>query len=306
MVEYRLLTSDELNAALRIVLAPTNGGRVTNQQIDAFLSYIEASRLSLDRQWGAFDGRRLLTSCLRIISPGRSAVVFLPQSFANLDDRAIAVRLLQCLIADAPACDLRLMQAMVEPGRSKEEAILTDAGFRFLAELIYMQRGAQELFGAARLPAPEGTTWVTYTRERHALFAETVAATYVDSLDCPGLSGVRTIEDTLATHRATGEFDERRWFVLMQHGVPAGVLLLTHVPARDAMDVVYMGLSPEFRGRGLGRAMIHQAIKTARDASCALITLAVDAANTPSLRLYQKCGFAETTRRRAWIVAPGR
>ena len=72
------------------------------------------------------------------------------------------------------------------------------------------------------------------------------------------------------------------------------------------MDVVYMGLLPQCRGRGFGRAILHHAVKVARDYACELVTLAVDAGNTPAVRLYRDCGFVETTRRRAWIVAPGR
>ena len=53
-------------------------------------------------------------------------------------------------------------------------------------------------------------------RAVHALFAETILQTYRDSLDCPGLNGVRQIEDIIAGHKASGEFDPALWFLLCE------------------------------------------------------------------------------------------
>ncbi len=304
MVTYRPLAPEELRPALRLVLDRHDGGRrMVEAQVDATLSYIAASGLSIDRQWGAFEGRQLVEACLCIASPGRSAMLFLPDMAGGRHNPAIVVSLLQHIVADAPMRDVRLLQAMLAPSAVEEESILSRAGFRFLAELIYMQRDAASLFSTGS-PLPR-LSWVTYSEERHALFAETVAATYEDSLDCPGLAGLRTIEDVMASHRAAGEFDARRWFLATDGDVPAGVLLLNRVPGRDALDVVYMGLVAHYRKRGLGREVLHQAVKTARDHGFEQITLAVDAANTPALRLYRGCGFVETMRRRAWIAASG-
>jgi len=304
MVTYRPLAPEELRPALRLVLDRHDGGRrMVEAQVDAMLSYVAASNLRIDRQWGAFEGRHLVEACLCIVSPGRSAMLFLPDMAAGRHDPAIVVSLLQHVVADAPARDVRLLQAMLAPDAVEEESILSRAGFRFLAELIYMRRDAVSLFATGS--APPRLSWVTYSDERHALFAETVAATYEESLDCPGLAGLRTIEDVMASHRAAGEFDPRRWFLATDGDAVAGVLLLTRVPGRDTLDIVYMGLVAPYRKRGLGREILHQAVKTARDHGFALVTLAVDAANTPALRLYQGCGFVETTRRRAWIATSG-
>ena len=51
------------------------------------------------------------------------------------------------------------------------------------------------------------------------------------------------------------------------------MLLLTAVPGRDAWDVIYLGLTPPARGRGLGRAVIRQALETARNGFRFLDTL---------------------------------
>lgn len=305
MLTYRPLRRDELRLSLRLVLQDGEGRYPPGEeQIDAFLAYAASSHLDVERQWGAFRDGCLVSTCLLLVSPGRSAVLFLPRFSDETTHGETVVQLLRHVVADAAQRDIRLLQTMVEPGDAASEIIVSAAGFRHLAELIYMQRDASWLF---RQPAsPPDLGWTTYDPGRHALFAETVLATYEASLDCPGLAGLRTIDDTLATHRAAGEHDPRWWFVVTVRGEPAGTLLLTRIRGRSAIEVVYMGLAPRFRGQGIAFAMMHRAVRIARDASCPFVTLAVDRANVPALHLYRRCQFHETSRRHAWIIAPGR
>ena len=79
------------------------------------------------------------------------------------------------------------------------------------------------------------------------------------------------------------------------------MLLLTEVPGRDAWEVVYLGLTPAARGRGLGRAVIRHALEPARS-HAPILELAVDLRNTPAVRLYRSTGFhpARSTARCTW------
>jgi ribosomal protein S18 acetylase RimI-like enzyme len=55
---------------------------------------------------------------------------------------------------------------------------------------------------------------------------------------------------------------------------------------------VYLGLSPELRGRGLGRVMLCKGIDELQHRHPTWgMTLAVDHRNTPALRLYASLGF---------------
>ncbi len=304
MITYRLLAPEELRPALRLVLDHgQTPPALLEEQVSVFLGYVRTCNLGVDRQWGAFDAGRMIAASLIVVSPGRSAILYLPRSRPRDRDEGVMVELLRRVVADAPAVGVKFIQAMVTPDAEHEISILSESGFRFLAELIYMERNANALF--PKRAAADTLQWIPYNDARHALFASTIMATYEDSLDCPGLNGLRTIDDILASHRAVGEFDERRWFVVACEGTPIGALLLAHVPARDALEVVYMGLSPQWRGRGIGSAVIHHAVKVARDAGCSIVSLAADASNTPAVRLYRGCGFIETTRRGAWIATPG-
>ena len=304
MLTYRPLRKDELEAGMRLVLEQDGqpNDRV-DEKIQAFRGYAAIMGLDISRQWGAFDRDAMVSTCLCIYSPGRTGMIFLPNrhQYQVRDDLR---EVLRYVIQDASSRDVHMLQALISPESSAEEARLRDAGFHLLAELIYMQRDAGERF--ADPPPTDSAAWIRYAPEHHSLFRDTVLGTYEASLDCPGLSGLRTIEDILTSHRTAGEFDPNRWVIAVRDGQPAGVLLMSRVPGRDILDVVYMGVLPAYRGHGIGRVLLHQAVRLSRDYHCDWITLAVDAGNTPALRLYQSCGFKETTRRRAWIIAPNR
>ena len=68
------------------------------------------------------------------------------------------------------------------------------------------------------------------------------------------------------------------------------------VPEPDTWEVIYLGLTPAARGRGLGRKVIEHAVELA--APCvSRLELAVDVRNTPALRLYENTGFTPIDRR---------
>jgi ribosomal protein S18 acetylase RimI-like enzyme len=113
---------------------------------------------------------------------------------------------------------------------------------------------------------------------------------------------MRDVEDVMQGHRAIGVFREDLWTLVMVAGKPAGCLLLAHTPARDAVDVVYLGLAPAARGRGLGRLLMRQALRAAAECHAATLSLAVDESNTPALKLYRRFGLAAVARRVALVA----
>jgi ribosomal protein S18 acetylase RimI-like enzyme len=74
------------------------------------------------------------------------------------------------------------------------------------------------------------------------------------------------------------------------------VVLLAEIPTRDAWEVVYLGLTPVARGRGLGRITLRHALELARPCVSRL-ELAVDIRNTPATCLYRSAGFVVRDRR---------
>jgi ribosomal protein S18 acetylase RimI-like enzyme len=160
-----------------------------------------------------------------------------------------------------------------------------------MAELQYLQAEVRRTFPAPALP--DGFDWITYAPAVHATFASTIVQSYRDSLDCPGLNGLRDIEDVIAGHKASGsEFDPMWWFLLRERGEPRAVLLLARTAAHGTAELVYLGLVPPARGRGLADAVMKQALHTvAASRSATTLALAVDAGNAPALRLYHRHGM---------------
>ena len=106
-------------------------------------------------------------------------------------------------------------------------------------------------------------------------------------------------------HKAAGEFDPKLWFLLRDRTngapAPAGVLLLNRSTRTDSLELVYLGLSPAYRGKKLGDAMMRHAINTASAIGSRRLSLAVDSNNAPALRLYQRHGMTRLCSRVALL-----
>ncbi|GJD48287.1 Mycothiol acetyltransferase [Methylobacterium crusticola] len=85
-------------------------------------------------------------------------------------------------------------------------------------------------------------------------------------------------------HHPDGEFR-----VVERDGVPVGRRAVAWAP--EGIHLVDLALLPAWRGRGLGAALLAPLILAARESGRPL-TLEVDAANAPALRLYARLGFA--------------
>jgi ribosomal protein S18 acetylase RimI-like enzyme len=90
---------------------------------------------------------------------------------------------------------------------------------------------------------------------------------------------------------AQGSFRPGRWWLAWHGDQPAGVLLLSEMAEWRSLDVAYVGVVPETRGRGWGRELMLGALNEARTANVAFVTLAVDARHRPARALYDRLGF---------------
>jgi hypothetical protein len=148
---------------------------------------------------------------------------------------------------------------------------------------------------------PQELHWETYSPQTHGLFAAAIQGSYRQSLDCPGLTGMRDITDVIDGHKTTGEFDPRLWRVLCRDGQPMGVLLLSRIVGTDALELVYLGLVPEARGHGWGDLMMQEAMSSVMRENRRRLSLAVDKINTPALKLYGRFGLSPLTSKLAMI-----
>jgi ribosomal protein S18 acetylase RimI-like enzyme len=250
----------------------------------------------------AVAGNQIVGACMYTGGAGRCGVVPPPRMLGW--DESLAARLVRAAAAHALRRGrARLIQALTEPeGTSPLAVALERAGFDRLAVLGYMRRPVRAEDRLLRPAADLG--WRRYSLLRHRLFAATIRRTYVGSLDCPKLAGLRTINETIATHRHTGRFSPRTWRLAMAGGQPVGVALVNESQGRG--ELVYLGVVPEARGRGIGRALVNQAIRDTAAMELPQMGLAVDVSNTPAMHLYESAGFREIRRRLAYFVPADR
>ena len=250
----------------------------------------------------AARGEEILGACRFLSGAGRCANILLPRM--REWDEALAARLLRAAAARVNARDgARLIQVLVEPQAAETlTAAVEQAGFEVLAMLAYLRRHVTH--EERQAPLPPDLAWRRYWLLRHGQFAQTISATYKESLDCPGLAGLRTVDNAIATHKTTGIFSGRTWNLAMAAGKPVGIVLLNNLQGRG--DVVYLGVTPAARQRGFGRALVMRAVRDTADLGLPQIGLAVDVANTPAMRLYEKTGFKELRRRLAYFIPVGR
>lgn len=279
------------------------GGSRQDDVVDAHADNLErqmlAGRGASSHLWWARRWMQCLAAALVFENVGRTGMLFASPAQAPGVDVESLIELLRALGGFALGRGLSMVQSLLPPEAQADKAVLERAGFAKLAQLTYMNWDLSRFEPSA--PPAELQMLPVQTCGEAAL-AEVILASYRQSLDCPALEGVRQIGDVIAGHKASGVYHPESWWIATWSGAPAGCLLLNDNPLSGAADVVYLGVAPEFRGRGLGRAMILHAAKDIRRRGYGNMTLAVDAANPYALRIYQSVGFKPLFSRDAYAL----
>lgn len=301
-VQIRDAFPQEVSEAIRLAI-PKLGIPSADRaaQSDHFLAYLGGQGLEVTWNLVITQDEHLIGSCLGIVSPGRTGLVMCSPCDAESDLCVHISHALQQLESRARKRKLCLLQTLIPDSTCGEVRALKLAGYKHLADLRYLAssvlQSEQNQAGASDL------TLEYYHVGNEKLFRETLAKTYIDSLDCPGLKDIRTVDDILQGHRASGIHDPQFWSLARKRHQPVGVLLLTHVPLRSAMEIIYVGVVPEARGRGYGTLLVEYALEQTRLAGRDQLVLAVDHQNTYAMKIYKSRGFIETDRRHAWILS---
>ncbi|MFB3894157.1 MAG: GNAT family N-acetyltransferase [Phycisphaerae bacterium] len=282
--------------AMRFV---AGGGRRDIETAARAESLMELARSRSPRAvqiWWARRQRRPVAAAMSVANAGRcGTVVYSPLGGPAVDAEALG-RVIHVTSAETVRGGLAFVQIMLDPSAAQDIRMVTAAGLEFLAELIYMRRDLGA--GDDAIGADEGLwRWLSHGQFDDASLGEVITATYKNSLDCPRLSGIRRMEDVLASHRSGGVFRPANWWLAMRDDRPGGCILANDYPLTGNTDVVYLGVTPEFRGQGLAATMLRRACRFARWRGLSALTLAVDAANAPAIRIYQSQGLRAVQRR---------
>lgn len=292
--------AEQVDKALALVVGagrPEGQARAGARDLRDYLDSLPAGRHAV---WWARAGPSPAAATVVIHSPGRTATVLHSSAAGGAVPVEALAALMRAVADHALAAGAVLVQVLLAPPADEDIRAFTQAGFVRLAELIYMRLSLR-----GRSVAPPAATaqleYASYGPGTHADFAAGIVASYVESLDCPGLGGLRDVEDVLAGHKACGVFRPELWTVARQCGQLAGVILLNEHLVQPALEVVYMGVARAFRGQGVGRALLWHAMYLAQKERFPALSLAVDAENRFARRLYADVGFVETARRLAYV-----
>ena len=273
-----------------------------------FEQFAKDQGLDVQGVWIASKGGpegKLLASVLLVPSPGATAMLF-PGTAAGWRDHAAAVRLIQLTCNGPAAGKARVVQSLLDTGQVLEARVLEQAGLTRLAKLVYMQCATDPReHRIARPTTLAGVETTCYSGDdaHRSRVCRAVEASYEDTQDCPGLLGLRPIEMVVEGHRATGRFHAGLWHVFFDpEDRPVAALLLAEVSQGGAHEVVYLGVSKPYRGRGIGRQLMSYALSEATRRGGSRLFLAVDDRNDPAVRLYHGLGFRATTRKVAFIL----
>lgn len=249
---------------------------------------------------GLIEARRegaLVGAVLHQRQPGNAAVIWPPRIVAG-EPCTTATQLLNAASELATREGLRVAQVLLGNNAEPDDAVLRAAAYQPLAELIYLV-SEEEAF-PWRPPAAT-IEFEAFGPGNQARLVRTLEATYEGTLDCPQLNGVRTNEEVLEGYRETGVFDPARWLIARHHGHDVGCLLLADHPEDPSWELVYMGLIPSARGRGWGFEIARHAQWLTKQAGRLRLTVGVDAANLPAIRMYHAAGFREWERRIVYL-----
>ncbi len=245
---------------------------------------------------GAYRQNQLVGAIFAHLLPGKTAQAWLPRLIPG-ETSETAVQLMRASNAWLHEQQIELSQMLFEQISETEENLLVRGGYDYLTDLLYLACLPEE-FPPSQ--PPSALSFLPYDSRLRERLKNLIDATYQHSLDCPKLNDVRDIEAVLEGYQSSSIFHPELWSIVQHNGQDAGCLFLADHPEYDNVELVYMGVSPETRGRGWGIEIARFAQWQTRVLGRARLVLAVDAANRPAIAMYSAVGFRAWDRRRVY------
>jgi mycothiol synthase len=290
--------ADQRAEAFRLYFQQTpdaeRGGRV-----DRGLELIASGEVAAD---GVIIGRAgqsepIIGVMVGLPLEGAAGLVWPPQALAGeqrhlVEDQLVAFT---CTWLRQRGC--KFAQALLVPQHDEPAEILQRHGFRHITTLHYLEK-ILEPDGDL---APPRLIYQPFPAADSARFQQTLLGSYQDTLDCPELNEIRTADEVIAGYQAVPGCRLDRWWLAWQEDQAVGVLIAVEMPGLPVWELLYVGLVPAARRRGLGTDLTRKAMLEAWTAGAERMTLTVDQRNEPALRMYAALGFEEFDRREVYL-----
>lgn len=294
-----LAPGDKREAARRFLLAAPSIG------VDPALMWVTTDERGAIRELclGAKGSGRTLTLMLAPELPSQGT------QDDRTEERAALVQAAVNGLSDELGPEVGLFQVLLTLTETSAYEAFVRAGFHMIGELAYLRvalAGRPKVTGLPPAPLIRPLSELGPPSQWRSMLVDLLDATYVDTLDCPGLCGLRETPDILDSHLAAGRWDPRYWWIMDLGSGPVGCALLNPSIDGTSAELVYLGLAPQARGRHLGGVLLDHALSALPARQLREVTCAVDRANAPALRVYARAGFVEFGARLALVRAPRR
>lgn len=267
-------------------------------RIDHALALVRRGELDASGVFVVRAAAGVSAAMICLLVAGASGLLWPPQVRAGeTESAALQDLLLRTGVDWLRSRGAKLVQSLLAADETALAEPLLRGGFRHITGLWYMRHPLRADVAGQR---PD-LLLRDFTQVDSASFQATLLRTYDDTLDCPEVNGVRQIDEILDGHRSQGQHDPHLWWLAFEGEAPVGVLLLAPVPDNASIDLSYLGIVPEARGRGIGRELTAQAIRRARVAGAVQLTLAVDIRNRPAWNLYRSLCFEPFEQREVYL-----
>ena len=265
-------------------------------RLPMLLADIGCGALAAGNLLGAYRGSQLVGTVFFQSRTGRVGVAGLPGTL-DREPPETAQLLLQAAVERLAAEGARVRCLFVEDETQREKALLLRAGFAHLAQFLSLVAPASRF---PRVPPECLLAFEPYTARSHPRLVKVMEATCRQTLDCPALAAVRSVEDSLTGYRELGQFDPGRWLIAHRAGEDVGCLLLAERPQNQDMELAYVGVTPASRGKRWGFQIVRHAQWLAHQAGRQRLLLIVDEANLPARKMYAEAGFEPWRKQGLW------
>jgi ribosomal protein S18 acetylase RimI-like enzyme len=187
------------------------------------------------------------------------------------------------------------VQALVEADDAEAGLALAAAGIPRAATLLSLERPAGPEDAGIH---PE----VVLTYAKGGDLTALIQRTLQGAADVPSLQEALPASEILASYRPGAADPPPHWYRAEALGEPVGCLLLNPL-ADGALELKYMGVVPEERGKGLGRTLMRRAIEEAVQGGFPRMTVLVDEANAAAKATYFGHGFRLRERKAFHFIA---
>ena len=97
------------------------------------------------------------------------------------------------------------------------------------------------------------------------------------------------------------------WWIVTSDDLGAidcGCLLVAR-HSQTTAELIYLGVGPEYRGRGFGKALLEDLKARMADLGICRLLLAVDLDNLPAIKIYESVGFVQLGVAEVWFKPMG-